>query len=744
VATDISVKSSLHEEAIKYASRGIPVFPVVRNRDMIVVRWRDVATTDPIQINAWWTQNPEFNIGILTGPRSGIVVAHFLTSEALSMAQEKGLPVTPTATASKGHHVYFRYKEEMDDGLVRDSCPAVDLIGDGRYVIAPPSVLRQNLGSVIEKATVFSWVDGKGLDDIDLADVPEWIVGRATISDNASMVSVAEVAEDKEESAEEQSGVKELREEGHAEDILVIADTRVDPTPIETEVLTLIDPASEEQCGTKQLQLQDWKAPVLFDNVGVEHIKADMLPSWLGEFTGAISRSKQTPEGLAVMFGLSIVAACVQKKFVVAPYGDDEYTEQLSLWTVTVLKSGERKSAVLNPMRHPLVVWEKEQAELLQTQIHDTATAITIAQRRIDKLQKDAGNERDAVARQGIADQISDIRASMPVQVKAPVLWTADVTAEALQDLLAEHDEKMALLSDEGNIFEIMAGLYNEGKINIDIFLQAYSGCPTKIMRKTRKVDLDKPALTFGLAVQPVVIENFDKGSKKAFKGKGALGRFLFCLPESMLGKRTAGDRTIVSADVKARYEAGIRQLLSVPKLFNDAGKEVPRMLALDRDALGVWKQFDARVEGMLGPGGELESMDDWGGKLPGSALRIAGILHLVEHGPGNLTIGVDTLNMSIALCNLLIGHAKAAYGLIGADEEVSDAKKVYLWMQRNGFEVFTKTDCRRAFKSMPGVDDALKALEERNILRELMVPTKGRDAANFISNPMLTLTCES
>ena len=444
------------------------------------------------------------------------------------------------------------------------------------------------------------------------------------------------------------------------------------------------------------------------------------------------------------MLGLSTVAACVQKKFVVAPYGDDDYTEQLSLWTVTVLKSGERKSAVLNPMRDPLVVWEKEQAELLETQIQDTATAINIAQRRIDKMQKEAGNEPDPVKRQGLVNQISEIRASMPVQVKAPVLWTADVTPEALQDMLAEHDEKMALLSDEGNIFEIMAGLYNDGKINIDIFLQAYSGSPTKIMRKTRRVDLDKPALTFGLAVQPVVIETFGRGSKKELKGKGALGRFLFCLPESMLGKRTAGDRTIVPADVKARYGAGIRQLLSVPKLLNDAGKEVPRTLVLDQDALGVWVQFDARVEGMLGFGGELESMDDWGGKLPGTALRIAGIMHLVEHGPENLTIGADTLNRSIALCDILIGHAKAAYGLIGADEEVGDAKKIFLWMQRNGFEVFTKTACSRAFKSMTDIDDALKALEERNILRELMVPTKGRDAANYISNPMLKFTGES
>ena len=741
VPEDISL---LHTAAIKYAQNGIPVFPLVKYRDMAIVKWREVATTDLGQINAWWEKGPECNIGIGTGKPSGIVVIDFATPDAWALAQEKGLPVTPVAQKGERYQMYCKYDEGKRDYLKHVDIAGVDLIGEGRMIIAPPSVLVQNPELRISSSTGYSWVDGKGVGDLELGDVPDWLLelpkeveeDRELVASDSSVIEESARPEVMEElQLAKMQGTQDEFEETDANDKLALPNIEEWSSDGTTE-----DPC----CETESLEVEEWKAPVLFDSVKVEHIKAELLPSWLGEFAGAISRSKQTPEGLAVMFGLSIVAASVQKKFVVAPYGDDEYTEQLSLWTVTVLKSGERKSAVLNPMRNPLVVWEKEQAELLRTQIHDTETAINIAQKRIDKLQKDAGNEADAVARQGIVDQIADIRARMPVQVKAPVLWTADVTPEALQDLLAEHDEKMALLSDEGNIFEIMAGLYNEGKLNIDIFLQAYSGCPTKIMRKTRKVDLDKPALTFGLAVQPVVIESFDKGSKKGFKGKGALGRFLFCLPESMLGKRTVGDRTIVSADIKSRYESGIRQLLSVPKLFNAAGKEAPRMLVLDRDALGVWEQFDARVERMLGPGGELESMDDWGGKLPGSALRIAGILHLVEHGPENLTIGVDTLNMSIALCNLLISHSKAAYGMIGADEEVSDAKKIFLWMQRNGFEVFTKTDCSRAFKTMTGIDDALKALEERNVLRELMVPTKGRDAANYISNPMLTVSYES
>lgn len=56
----------------------------------------------------------------------------------------------------------------------------------------------------------------------------------------------------------------------------------------------------------------------------------------------------------------------------------------------------------------------------------------------------------------------------------APRLWTGDVTPERLQNMVAEQDERMAVISDEGGIFEVMAGLYNNGHANIDVLLQGH------------------------------------------------------------------------------------------------------------------------------------------------------------------------------------------------------------------------------------------------------------------------------
>jgi len=63
------------EAAIIYASWGWHVLPVVPNGKVPATQHgvKD-ATTDPEQIVRWWAQNPDFNIGIAAGERSGIII----------------------------------------------------------------------------------------------------------------------------------------------------------------------------------------------------------------------------------------------------------------------------------------------------------------------------------------------------------------------------------------------------------------------------------------------------------------------------------------------------------------------------------------------------------------------------------------------------------------------------------------------------------------------------------------------
>jgi len=183
-----------------------------------------------------------------------------------------------------------------------------------------------------------------------------------------------------------------------------------------------------------------------------------------------------------------------------------------------------------------------------------------VAKKRIEKLTKDAVAADNDEARERIRKQIQEEEEAMPLELRAPRLFTGDVTAERLQALLVEHQERMAVLSDEAGIFLIMAGMYSGGIANLDVFLQGHAGTPMRVDRADRSAHIDKPALTFGLALQPGVLA--DVASSRRFRDSGLLARFLFALPQSNVGGRDVRRRSSIPKYISHEYERRIHDLL--------------------------------------------------------------------------------------------------------------------------------------------------------------------------------------
>jgi hypothetical protein len=365
---------NMKQAALDYAAQGILVFPVAPKNDMPMGSWREIATTDVEKIEQIWCKHPKCNVGIKIGSESGVVVISFKTNEVFADAEKKGLPLTPTAKTGKGFDVYFKYQNDLNEQFDGERFPSVSLHDDGMRVLAPPSIVQIQPPSSYYKPDVYSWCEGKSITDIALADMPDWLLKRR-IDQDVSLPDSLEVE------ADDVADVEVVQQDqSDVEPVMFSKGQNEDRNEEEVLVADKEEPETELSYDNKPEPVNDeWKTPKLIDRCYVEEIKSEVLPSWLGDFTKAISESKQTPEGLAVMLALSMIATCVQKKFVVAPHGDDEYTEPLALWTATVLKSGERKSPVLNALRAPLVSWQSEQAELLKDRIFETGTAISIS-----------------------------------------------------------------------------------------------------------------------------------------------------------------------------------------------------------------------------------------------------------------------------------------------------------------------------------------------------------------------------
>ncbi len=160
------------DSAMAYTQKGYRVFPVrVGEKRPATTNGFHDATTDPDQIQAWFGNNPQLNIGIPTG---GMLVVdidpeglNWLDDEAEKNASLTDAPWARTPRG--GHHFWFRQPEGMElRNSVSRLAPGVDIRATGGYVVVAPS--RVGDGQ-------YSWVERHELPPIDqLPEPPLWLL----------------------------------------------------------------------------------------------------------------------------------------------------------------------------------------------------------------------------------------------------------------------------------------------------------------------------------------------------------------------------------------------------------------------------------------------------------------------------------------------------------------------------------------------------------------------------------------
>jgi Bifunctional DNA primase/polymerase, N-terminal/Primase C terminal 1 (PriCT-1) len=127
--------------ALRLAAQGAAIFPC-RCRDKIPATAHGLkdATTDPEQITAWWTEQPDYNVAIATGAVSKIFVVDVDGPDAERELHRLELPPTVEAVTARGRHLYFKHPNAPVRNTAGKIAPGVDTRGDGGYVLAPPSI----------------------------------------------------------------------------------------------------------------------------------------------------------------------------------------------------------------------------------------------------------------------------------------------------------------------------------------------------------------------------------------------------------------------------------------------------------------------------------------------------------------------------------------------------------------------------------------------------------------------------
>ena len=111
-----------------------------------------------------------------------------------------------------------------------------------------------------------------------------------------------------------------------------------------------------------------------------------------------------------------------------------------------------------------------------------------------------------------------------------------------------------------------------------------------------------------------------------------------------------------------------------------------------------------------------MDRLHDWGGKLAGAALRIAGLLSAAccrDLPPQRIQHA--EMERATALCAALISHAIAAFNLVDEDPRVTLAKCILRWLCKQEGPNASKRDCFRAlhrqFDQVGDMDAPLQVL---------------------------------
>lgn len=372
-----------------------------------------------------------------------------------------------------------------------------------------------------------------------------------------------------------------------------------------------------------------------------------------------------------------------------------------------------------------------EEYQQRYNEIHRSAVEEYKSKRQFLERQKQAAMSGKNASLERVQELTKELCELEPVHEMR--LTCSDTTPEALSAEMLKQGGCMAVMDDEGSVFDVISGMYTGGQGNINLFLKAYDGSPHTIFRRTSdNITLNAPYLTIGIMTQPQ--QFMQTMSNPQFSGRGLMQRFLFSFPEGRAGLQAYTSRNIPQ-NIQQSYDELITKLLRMPK--NDP----PVKLIHNKESYNIFHDYHDLLQSKMCNGGIFENMKEYASKHFGKVLKIAGLLHLCEHTADEPINGQTALNaMSIGLW--AENQALSAFdGGAGEDETTKNAKYIISRLKSSGNEIMTKRELKhlcRAIHDDAALDEAAELLEDMNYMRSERIETAGRPSVRYHISPFI------
>ena len=392
------------------------------------------------------------------------------------------------------------------------------------------------------------------------------------------------------------------------------------------------------------MQENSWLSPQSLENEAVQ-FPTHLLPHYLKDLIEAIALEIQVPIELPFFAALSLLATATGGKVEIRVKGN--YKEQLSIYSIVGLSSGNRKSEVTKTLKAPLLEYESYLIALAKPVRSQQQSERKALEQFLDGLH--------AKARKGLTDSLRVDIENATQKLESckvrplPRIFADNVTPEKHAALIAEHGSS-SIVEPEGGFFEGLSRYGTSKSPQVDYLNKAYGGEAFRVDRQNGdSIHAVKPHCVLHFSIQPHIVEAIRNNPD--FMGTGFANRFLFSMPQSLIGKRRMDAPPVKPALIESWH-------LIVNGILESCFNATERELELEGGAYSLWCSFTEQLESALVT--ELQPVQGWASKLAGQLVRIAAIYELAAN-PQTSKISAESMQAAIALAPYLQAHALKA-----------------------------------------------------------------------------------
>lgn len=440
----------------------------------------------------------------------------------------------------------------------------------------------------------------------------------------------------------------------------------------------------------------------------------ETLGSHLGPVARRIFEIVKAPDSVC---GQAVLAAA---SFLVQPHADvciDGRSYPISLFMLTVAESGDRKSAVDNIVLKPIRDYEKMLKKVSEEELRVFKNKRDVWKKRRDQLMADC--KIDCLER-----ELNNLDPE-PKGPLSPHLLLEEPTYEGLVKLFAVGQPSVGLFSDEGGR---MFGGHSMGKDNLLKtacgLSSLWDGKPiTRIRGGDDNLLLHGRRFSLHLMIQEVVLSAIL--GNETLLGQGMMARCLVVSPPTNSGNRPYNPVDYSKDSIILEFWKRSTEILDRP--FPLADPEIknelsPRLLAPCNEAKEAWVNFHNEIDLSLRADGLYYAIRRTANKAAEQALRIAGVLALIEDLNAN-SISLDVMSRAIILMRFYLDEALRLVEVVGSNSELALAQAVLDWMKKRTGKVFSLREIYqrggpRGVRNRDAAKKILQILEDHSQVR--------------------------